>query len=415
MITQETSEKKYTEAVSQGHYDFYRGGLSGKHDNVRIYWEDQMRGIVFRPYLRALVERKKKAGGKVRIADIGAGTGESLRLLTSWIRSDADRGLHQVRILPYEIIDAYMGCDLNKAMVAHGNRSYAKRSNVIFQRGDFSKGFPFKDEQPFDIYFSLYGSFSHIDDQAMERLLTEIVEHAGKRALIVGDWLGRHSIEWPCYWDESADGMLDYSMSWLPTVAESTDEPEHFSMRFWLGSEIQSLVARVAKKTKTQIKILELYDCSTFVGRHVDTGEYNDCVSPVRFAVNQLHESNVRTDLSKLKVDVVPVAEHDELNSYFANLKFCWNSLVEYCQRRMEKQHHPVRTKHWRSFPPGLQMAMMTLDRVIDTVSWIRMGDSRANIIEPQLGYALRNLENEFQKGAGCAHALVGIFEICKG
>ena len=232
MITQKTSEGKYTEAVSQGHYDLYRGGLSGKHDNVRIYWEDQMRGIVFRPYLCALVERKKKAGGKVRIADIGAGTGESLRLLTSWIRSDADRGLHQVKILPYEIIDAYMGCDLNKAMVAHGNRSYAKRSNVIFRRGDFSKGFPFKDEQPFDIYFSLYGSFSHIDDQAMEHLLTEIVEHAGKHALIVGDWLGRHSIEWPCYWDESVDGMLDYSMSWLPSVGESTDEPGHFPCGF---------------------------------------------------------------------------------------------------------------------------------------------------------------------------------------
>ena len=414
-MTQKTSEKKYTEAVSQGHYNLYRGGLSGKHDNVRIYWEDQMRGIMLRPYLHALAERKKKAGQKVRIVDLGAGTGEALRLLTSWIRSDADPRLDQVKVLPREMVETYIGCDLNESMITHGNTNYAKQENVTFRQGDLSKGFPLKGEQPFDIYFSLYGSFSHIDDQAMEHLLTEIVEHSGKRALIVGDWLGRHSIEWPCYWDESANGMMDYSMSWLPTVAEATDEPEHFSMRFWRGNEIQSLVARVAKKTKTRINILELYDCSTFVGRHVETGEYNDWVNPVRSAVNQLHESNVRTDLNKLKVDVIPVAGHDELNSYFANLKFCWNNLVEYCQRRMEKRHHPVRMKHWRSSPPGLQMAMMTLDRVIDTVSWIRMGDSRANIIEPQLGYALRNLENEFQEGVGRAHALIGIFEVRKG
>ncbi len=109
MITQETSEKKYTEAVSQGHYDIYRGGLSGKHDNVRIYWEDQIRGIMLRPYLGALAKRKKKAGGRVRIVDLGAGSGEALRLLTSSIRSDADLQFHRAKILPYEMIEKYIG------------------------------------------------------------------------------------------------------------------------------------------------------------------------------------------------------------------------------------------------------------------------------------------------------------------
>jgi len=42
------------------------------------------------------------------------------------------------------------------------------------------------------------------------------------------------------------------------------------------------------------------------------------------------------------------------------------------------------------------------------------MGDPRANVIEPQLGYALRGLEMELQRGAGNGHGLVGIFTVHK-
>jgi len=366
-----------------------------------------------RPYLRRLVERKKRSGDKVRVADLGAGTGEGLRLLTSLMRKEADLRLNQTRTLPIDMIEQYVGCDLCEAMVNQGNLTYADRPNVVFRQGDFSKGFPLKDEQPFDLYFCSYGSFSHIDGDAMERLLGEIVEHAGQRALVVGEWLGRHSIEWPCYWDEPADRMLDYSMSWLP--GGSRDEAEHFPMRFWLGDEVRSLVQRAATNVQVQVRALDLYDCSLFVGRHVDTREYNDWIKPVRGAVNSLHEDNVRTDLERLKAHVHPVPGHDELNQYFAAQQFCWNNLVDYCQRRLEKRQNPVRTKNWRSFPPALQIAIMALDRVVDAVAWMRMGDPRANIIEPQLGYTLRSLELQLQEGAGRGHALVGIFEVRKG
>jgi hypothetical protein len=42
------------------------------------------------------------------------------------------------------------------------------------------------------------------------------------------------------------------------------------------------------------------------------------------------------------------------------------------------------------------------------------MGDPRANVIEPQLGYALRGLELTMQKGMGTGHGLVGVFEVKK-
>lgn len=410
MARSEHLQAVYADFASDGHYQPYHGGLRGKHDNVRIYWEDQIRAMSLRPHLRRLVDRKTQSGNKVRVVDLGAGTGEGLRLLTSVMRKESDLRLNQTRILPMDMIEQYVGCDLCESMVEQGNAAYASCPNVVFRQGDFSKGFPLKDEQPFDLYFCSYGSFSHIGDDAMERLFGEIAEHAGQRALVVGEWLGRHSIEWPCYWDEPGEAMLDYSMSWLSAGAEG--EAEHFPMRFWLGDEIRALVQRAAQSTGAQIRVLDLYDCSVFVGRHVDTQEYNEWVSPVRAVVNNLHEANVRTDLERLKVEVVPVPGHDGLNSYFAKLKFCWNNLVNYCQRRLEKRQHPVQIRNWRRFPLALQMAIMTLDRVVDAVSWMRMGDPRANIIEPQLGYCLRNLEYELQEGAGRGHSLVGIFEV---
>jgi hypothetical protein len=41
-------------------------------------------------------------------------------------------------------------------------------------------------------------------------------------------------------------------------------------------------------------------------------------------------------------------------------------------------------------------------------------GDVRADLIEAQLGYALRSLEMNLQHGEGMAHGLVGIIKIVK-
>jgi hypothetical protein len=58
-------------------------------------------------------------------------------------------------------------------------------------------------------------------------------------------------------------------------------------------------------------------------------------------------------------------------------------------------------------------MAVETMQRVVNTTGGLP-GDSRANIIEPQLAYALRRLEMELQSGAGTGHGLVGILKINK-
>ena len=51
---------------------------------------------------------------------------------------------------------------------------------------------------------------------------------------------------------------------------------------------------------------------------------------------------------------------------------------------------------------------------VVEGVGWLGLGLPRENIIEPQLGYALRSLEMKLQQGLGCAHGLVGVFEVSR-
>ena len=66
------------------------------------------------------------------------------------------------------------------------------------------------------------------------------------------------------------------------------------------------------------------------------------------------------------------------------------------------------------SYPQPLQTAMNGIRKLIEGVGWLKTGLPRENIIEPQLGYALRYLVMEMQEGRGCGHGLVGIFEIDK-
>jgi hypothetical protein len=73
-----------------------------------------------------------------------------------------------------------------------------------------------------------------------------------------------------------------------------------------------------------------------------------------------------------------------------------------------------VELKGWPDFSAPLQFALMTIDRVINDTEWMWSGDPRANIIEPQLGYALRNLEADLQRGLGCGHGLLVMLKIEK-
>jgi hypothetical protein len=68
----------YEAAVRQGFYGIDGGGLVGKKDNVRKYWEDIFIKLSLREAMASLLAEK----GALRIVDLGAGSGEGLELLT---------------------------------------------------------------------------------------------------------------------------------------------------------------------------------------------------------------------------------------------------------------------------------------------------------------------------------------------
>jgi hypothetical protein len=119
-------------------------------------------------------------------------------------------------------------------------------------------------------------------------------------------------------------------------------------------------------------------------------------------------------------INYVPRAGFDFLNDYFEHLHMCWNALVGYAGKLMEIYDEEERIYTEEPPPPpvscpaALRDMMERMKLVVEGIGWLGYGLPRENIIEPQLGYALRYLVCNLQRGQGCGHGLVGIFEINK-
>ena len=152
----------------------------------------------------------------------------------------------------------------------------------------------------------------------------------------------------------------------------------------------------------------------------MDTAEYNRHAQPMRKAVNSLHEMNYRTNLQTLLVDYVPKPGFAYVNHHFEYMQMCWNALIKYVQvlirlydeqQRCFSQEPPEIPA---SYPQALRDMMVRMRSVVEGVGWLGLGLPRENIIEPQLGYALRYLMMNLQQGQGCAHGFGAILEINK-
>lgn len=410
--------KTYSQAVKEGKYDLYIGNLFGKYDNVRTYWEDQLTRIALRPFLSELVEKRRQDKQGIRILDLGCGSGQGYDILTKIDCRDLDLGLQNNRVLPEQDIELYLGLDISEAMVEKGQALFEDKPQIDFAQADLEEGLgPIKEQQPFDVYFSSYASLSHLSWQGIKQLLRDICEHSRQDSLVVLDFLGRYSVEWPGFWTagSEAEKFCNYSMSYLYSEAQRQHfEIEQFPLRLWTGQEVTALTSEITAATGVGIETLKLMDRSVLVGRHVDTKEYNNQLKPIRRLANSLHEDYLRTNLQELTIKPEIVPEHAEVSLFYKQLIDCWNILVGYCQQRLWHSLSLTELGGWDNFPKPLQFSLMTIDRVIADVGWMWYGDPRANIIEPQLGYALRTLEYEMQQGLGCGHGLVAILRIQK-
>lgn len=407
----------YSETVARGHYHKDQGGLSGKHDNVRTYWEDEVTRIMLRPYVRERVVACDTANRRLRVVDLGCGSGQGYELLTRIRHTDLNLQEPHRYVLNPDRLELYLGIDLSESMVEQGRLNYLQVPWVRFCQTDLRDGLGVAArKRPFDIYFSSYGSLSHLAAKELETCLSAVARHAAPGALIVLDLIGRFSLEWPGYWcaRDEAEKVQPYSMSYLfDDLDRQSGEIETFPLRFWTGEEVRALCRDVSRDTGIPLDVLELLDRSLFVGRHVDTAEYGTTLPPLRRLVNRLYEQNTRTHLERLLIDHRPVAGADDMNAFFGRVASCWNIVIDFARARLGGARVDlVEMAGWRDFPPALQMGLMTLDRIVDSVAWIDVGDVRANVIEPQLAYVLRRMQHRLQEGRGCGHGLVAALRV---
>jgi SAM-dependent methyltransferase len=413
----------YSQAAQTGKYD-KSSGLLGKYDNVRRYWEDQVTGIFLRSPLNALVERKRQRLERIRILDLGCGSGDGYDLLTGVTTKDPGISEYITAALTSDMIKEYIGFDSNEDLLKQAEAYYGHLPKVRFVQKDMSGGLPdsIKDEAPFDIYFTSFGTFSHFNHSQSVKIIADIARHALDGAIFMGDWLGRYSYEWQDLWDQQANEeyFMDYRISYIyPEEERDRADVAVFSLRLVSRDEVTAMIEDAEKAGDARINPVTFFDRSIFIGRHTDTGDYNTNCPKLRGAVNSLFEGYVRTDLETLLVDYVPRPGFDHLNNLFEMLFMCSNALVQYTIHVLSL--YDSDTDNLQGVPGPLPFcpdplkdAMASMRRVIEGVGWSKWGDARSNVIEPQLGYSLRKLEMDLQRGIGMGHGLVGIFEIQK-
>ena len=417
-------QKAYSQATSTGKYD-KSSGLLGKYDNVRMFWEEQVTDVFLRPALSDLVERKRQHLERIRILDLGCGSGDGYDLLMNVTTKDPGLYEYITAVITPDMLKECVGLDINEDLLKQANEYYANNPKMRFIREDISNGLPasIAEEEPFDIYFTSYGTLSHFNEHQSVKLLADICRHAPENALFVGDWLGRYSHEWQDLWHHPTDQeyFMDYRISYIyPEDERKHLDVSHFPMRLMNRDEVMRIIHQAASESGVEIKPLTFFDRSISIGRHMDTGDYNKNRLKLRGAVNSLFEGYQRTSLKRLLVDYVPRPGFDHLNNFFEMFFMSWNTLVEHTMFLLSE--YDSETEKLRTvpdevlpyYPDPLKEAMHAMRKVIEGVGWIKWGDVRANVIEPHLGYSLRKLERELQPGKGMGHGLVGIFEIKK-
>lgn len=415
-----SQQKPYSEAVTTGQYA-KKTGLTGKYDNVRRFWEDEATRLFIRPYLKELVDEKARKLERLKIMDFGCGAGDGFELLMGM--TVKDRGLYEyaVELIEPDQLGLYLGVDINRDLLRQAQEIYGGNEKIVFREGDFNGSLQ-PEEGPFDVYFSSYGTLSHNHDSQTMRVLSDIARGCGSYALVICDWLGRYSYEWQDLWvaNPDAETFMDYRISYIypPEERRVVDIPS-FPLRLVSADEVRRIVGDAARESGAELRIRRLFDRSVFVGRHMDTAEYNRNCPAIREVVNSLLEPNTRTDLGSLVIDYSPRDGFVELNAFFEGFTMCWNTLVRRTMKFLAEfddtssDGKDLNLEMYTFYPEPLKVALKTMKRVIDVTGRLP-GDTRANIIEPQLAYALRRLEMEMQPGAGTGHGLVAILEIRK-
>lgn len=410
----------YGRLVRDGHYAQAPSGLWGKYDHVRRIWEDQITRFAVRRALSQHVRQARLAGRGLRVVDLGCGAGEGWDLLCKVpIGLQAGGGRY---LLGPDDLAAYHGIDLCPDMVAACAATFADRPQASFAQGDLNDlDGHLRRQQPFDLYYNSYGSLSHLADDGLRRLVAAVLAHQSGPCTLVIDVHGQYSPEWPGYWGYSRDAatprMQPYNMVWMYPEAERArrlHEQRDYRIRYWRGEELRSVLLDIPG-LGGRLRDLTLHDRSVLVGRHMDTAAFDPQVPPIRREVNTLFEFNCAASLTGLRSPVIPASDDPAVDDAFAKLTRAWDAVVGWFGELLADgraqppeelcgEHGPI--------PAALLQGMQSITATARNLAWFDPGDPEANLLQPQLGLLLRQLEFQLQRGLGCGHGLLAVVQL---
>jgi SAM-dependent methyltransferase len=399
-------------AVKRGFYGIDKSGLFGKKDNVRKYWEDVSIKVSVRDAIEQILEKKQN----IRVMDLGCGSGEGVELLTHIPFAASVNSTDKEFLITENNIELYHGVDISPAMVEQGRKNYSGREQIQFSQADLSRGLPFMESAPYDIYFSSYASQSHLAYSELMRLTQDVFSHIDDVGYMVFDLYGRFSPEWPTYWNKNCHEFNRYTMAYLlPFEQQDPQKITWFDATFWSSSELKILIESAAAVAGRKIRILSLKDRSTLIGRHMDTILFKKTHNQPRLAVNRLFDRDYRGQIGGLKLDLNYLDEVKDVNpsawQRIYEYHQQWKKVVEILDALMKSDNTEVR-RIIESSPENLAAELKMLAWVYRNADRFPVVDFWASIMGPQVACVLRNLELSLPEGLGCGHGLFCVVEV---
>jgi SAM-dependent methyltransferase len=399
-------------AVQHGFYGKDRSGLYGKKDNVRKYWEDISIKISIRPIIEQILKNKEK----IRIIDLGCGSGEGIELLTHIPPANPVETGKNDFVINKKNIECYKGVDISPSMVEQGKKNYPDLPHIQFIQTDLSHGFSFQKDLPYDIYFSSYGSLSHLTFPELEQLTLQIFSHVENCGFMVFDLYGRYSPEWPIHWEKSCHDSLPYNMAYLlPPEEQDPERIEWFEVTYWNDRELIQLIESASIAANRKAKIVALQDRSILVGRHMDTCLFKKERHQMRRHVNRLFDRDYRGRVNCLNLDITYLEDVKGLNSdawtRISNYYNQWQTVITMLQSLMINNDEEVKSI--------IESSSGNITDELKMLTWLYRNADRfpvvdfwASVMGPQVACVLRNLELGLPQGLGCGHGLFCIVEI---
>ncbi|NEO24230.1 class I SAM-dependent methyltransferase [Moorena sp. SIO4A5] len=378
-VTPEQIKTVYDQSNAVQHY------LSkSRRDGVKVDWEEPFSRSVFK---QAIAPVSKNKGEKLRVVDIGAGTGDGYVLLSTLLLKDPElSGSYELE---------YLGVDISTQMVETAINLYGNHSNVGFECADIRTS---KLARPFDLYLSCGVPYSHLThqelDQALKMIVTNVCENRSRCAVIV-DVLGRYSIEWTAQWQNS---RWNYSMSFFQT--EGDTEPTWMS--FYSHQHLQEIMQQAANAVGCPVEKFQFFDRSIMVGRHTSTRQFNPGLPNYRDLVNSLLSPSQQTDLSQLIFQVELGAAPEHILDFFRKFSSWWNRLVSDATELLGEPLAVATVE----LPPEVQGFKAAAQQELQQISDKHLYRQK---VESMLAQVLRKLEATQQPGYGVGHDLFGV------